>query len=44
MVDLLVDEARYMEMVVSGIEQARSFSWSKAAGELLQVYNDLLQI
>lgn len=44
MVDLLTDETRYTEMVVSGIEQARSFSWSKAAGELLQVYNDLLQI
>ena len=42
--ELLTDEKKQAQMVEAGFKQARAFSWTKAAQELLQVYNSLLEM
>lgn len=42
MLGLLTDENKQAEMIEAGFSQVRSFSWNKAARELMQVYNSLL--
>jgi glycosyltransferase involved in cell wall biosynthesis len=40
--EILMSDARRRDMSGAGMEQARKFSWNKAAKELMQVYNELL--
>ncbi len=42
--DLLTDEKKQAQMVEAGLKQARAFSWIKAARELVQVYDFLLEM
>jgi glycosyltransferase involved in cell wall biosynthesis len=44
MLGLLTDEEKQAQMIEAGFTQARSFSWNKAARELMQVYNSLLEM
>ena len=44
MLGLLTDEEKQAQMIEAGFTQARSFSWNKAARELVQVYNSLLEM
>jgi glycosyltransferase involved in cell wall biosynthesis len=44
MLELLTDEEKQAQMIETGFIQARSFSWNKAAKELVQVYNSLLEM
>ena len=44
MLGLLTDEGKQAQMIEAGFAQARSFSWNKAARELVQVYNYLLDM
>lgn len=41
---LLADKEKQVQMKEAGIKQAHSFSWNKAATELMQIYNFLLEI
>ena len=42
LIELLTDEDKQVQMGEAGIVQARSFSWNKAARELMHIYNALL--
>ncbi len=44
MIEVLTDTAKQSQMGKDGIEQARLFSWKKAASELLQIYQLLLDL
>jgi glycosyltransferase involved in cell wall biosynthesis len=44
MLGLLTDEEKQAQMIEAGFMQARLFSWNKAARELVQVYDSLLEM
>lgn len=44
LLEVLTDEEKQAEMIGAGFKQVQSFSWKKAAGELMEVYDHLLEM